>query len=239
MTHIQRSRSGSLCKSHAARPDTRRRKAATCRPLCPLHSSPGPSSAPSCVLRYFVHFVVTASPRNKDHHVTLHLQRKLVSREEKPVLGLWWRGCPVAGLLPEGPQGPSSTCGGGQQGPGQRQMAQAAVSLARFMRCGPVPGELRESGPGLGTQQPSWHMDSWSRLAAHRASLPTCREVPEPSPWPARGPPGFLCAVSFSPAQPLGFLQTNSFTCPAPPGRRASAHAFSVGWNSPCHHLFT
>lgn len=129
-------------------------------------------------------------------------------------LGYGGGGCPVAGLLPEGPREPSSTCGGGQQGPGQETDGPGSCLLTQVHALWPSAWGAEEAAPAWARKQPSWHMDSWSRLSLTGASLPTCREVPEPSPWPARPSLGSCVLCPFPPAPAtLGFLQTNSFTC--------------------------
>lgn len=186
----------------------------------------------------FVHLSVTASLeiRTIIHFV---LQRKLVSREEKPVLGLWWRGCPVAGLLPEGPRAKLHlrwrTAGQDKEtdGPGSCLLYPGSCAVASAWGA--------EEAAWLGTEGAILAHGQLVTAVAHRG-LPSHLQRALLSPRHGlHGPPWVpVCCVLFPLLQSrwASFRQIPS-SCPAPPGRRASAHAFSVGWNSPCHHLFT
>ena len=153
--------SRSLCKSHAASPDrTAVEGAATCRPLCPTPRFTWPQLCTQLRPKVLYLFCRDCVPRNKDHHVTLYCRENPCLGRRSLSLGYGGGGCPVAGLLPEGPREPSSTCGGGQQGPGQEADGAGSCLLTQVHALWSSAWGAEKAAPAWARKQPSWHMDS-------------------------------------------------------------------------------
>ena len=105
----------------------------------PLHSSPGPSAAPSCILRCSIHFAVTACLGIRTV-TSLRTAEEALPREEKPVPGLrsgWGRGSSRAAPC-RASRAQLHLRVEGSRGQDNRQVAQAALPASSFIHRGPA-----------------------------------------------------------------------------------------------------